>query len=461
MKFKFFSLSCVFFIGHSMLTQAVSLPAIFSDHMVLQQNTEIKFRGWGKPQEKITLTTSWNSDTLRTESDSQANWSLVVKTPGAGGPYTIKVEGYNILQIQDVLIGEVWLLSGQSNMEMSPRAGITGGDEAMRNAGHPDLRLFVVTHRTASFPNYDVDGHWMVCSPETMLDFSAVGYFFGTRLNKLLRCPVGLICSAWGGTPIEVWMPRDEILQNDKLRKGAEKLTPVPWGPVEPGRAYNAMIAPLMPFSIAGVLWYQGEANTVNPDTYTAMLKTLIRSWRVGFGDEFPFYFVQIAPYNDYSGDTGVKIRDAQRRVLSEPETGMVVVADIGDTTNIHPKNKKDVGDRLANLALNQTYGMTELPYSGPLYSGFKVEKGKAIVSFEYCAGLAAHGDLTQFEIAGDDGIWHRAKAQIRREMVVLSSSVVANPVNIRYAWGNASIPDLYNGVQLPASSFTSENWSK
>ncbi|WP_163710035.1 sialate O-acetylesterase [Mangrovibacterium lignilyticum] len=461
MNIKIFSLSCILLLCLSLFSQAVSLPAIYGDHMVMQQNSKIKIWGWGKPQEKISITTSWSTDTLKTEVDNQANWSLMMETPEAGGPYSFTVQGYNTLQIEDVLIGEVWLLSGQSNMEWSPRGGLKGGEKEVKEASNPELRLFIVEHRTSSCPAYDVDGHWMVCSPESVMDFSAVGFFFGRQLQEQLDQPVGLICSAWGGTPVEVWTPKDEIVQNENLREGAAKLEPVPWGPVEPGRAYNAMIAPLMPFNIAGALWYQGEANTANPDTYEAMLKTMIRSWRVGFGIEFPFYLAQIAPYNGYGGDTGVKIRDAQRRVLSEPKTGMVVVADVGDTVDIHPRNKIDVGHRFANLALNQAYGMSNLAYSSPLFSGFKVEKGKAIVAFEHSEGLYAKDDLTQFEIAGNDGEWYPAKAKVKNETVVLSNPKVEAPVNIRYAWGNACVPKLFNGADLPASSFTTVDWNK
>ena len=461
MKFRLFLLICFLSTGFSVSVQAVSLPAIFGSHMVLQQNSNVQLRGWGKPLEKITITTSWSSDTLRTEADNQANWSLMLNTPEAGGPYTIKVEGYNTLVLEDVLIGEVWLLSGQSNMEWTPRGGLKGGEEEVKNANNQQLRLFVVTHRTASSPNYDVDGHWMVCSPETVMDFSAVGFFFGNRLQQQLECPIGLICSAWGGTPVEVWMPQDEIQQNDRLREGAAKLKPVPWGPIEPGRTYNAMIAPLMPLPLAGTLWYQGEANTENPATYEAMLKTMIHSWRAGFGSEFPFYFAQIAPWNGYGGDSGVEIRDAQRRVMAEPGTGMVVVSDVGDTIDIHPRNKVAVGERFANLALNRTYGRTDLTYSGPLFSGFHVEKNKVTVNFDFAQGLKATGPLNQFEVAGADGKWYPAKASIKNETVVLSSSKVKQPVQVRYAWKNSTVPELFNGAGLPASSFTSVDWIK
>lgn len=460
MKLKTLLLA-VLFLGLLPVGMAVSLPAIFGSHMVLQQNSSVELRGWGKPLEKITVTNSWNSDTLRTEVNNQANWNLTLDTPDAGGPYTVKVEGYNSLVLEDVLIGEVWLLSGQSNMEWTPRAGLKGGEDEVKNATNQQLRLFVVTHRTASNPNYDVDGHWMICTPQTVMDFSAVGFFFGNRLQHQLQTPVGLICSAWGGTPVEVWTPQNEIAQNARLNEGAAQLKPVPWGPVEPGRAYNAMIAPLMPLPLAGALWYQGEANTENSDTYEAMLKTMIRSWRIGFAREFPFFLAQIASLRGYPGESGVEIRDAQRRVLAEPQTGMVVVSDVGDTTDIHPRNKVAVGERFANLALNRCYGRTDLPESGPLYKGFQIEKDKVFVRFDFAQGLNATGSLTQFELAGADGNWYPAKAEIKKETVVLSSPKVEQPIQVRYAWKNAAVPELFNAAGLPASSFSSVDWMK
>lgn len=452
---------CLLPLFAGLQVQAVSLPAVFGSHMVLQQNATVQIRGWGKPFEKITLTTGWNSDTLRTVADNQANWALALNTPAAGGPYSIRIEGYNTLVLDDVLIGEVWLLSGQSNMEWTPRAGLKGGEDEVKNARNRQLRLFVVTHRTASSPNYDIDGRWMVCSPEAVMDFSAVGFFFGNRLQEQLQQPVGLVCSAWGGTPVEAWTPADSILTNDRMRAGAEKLKPVPWGPVEPGRLYNAMIAPMMPLPLAGMLWYQGEGNTENPDTYEQSLKTMIRAWRAGFGSAFAFYFAQIAPLRGYPGESGVEIRDAQRRVLSEPNTGMVVTADVGDTLDIHPRNKVAVGNRLADLALNRTYGKKEFAASGPLFAGFKVEKQKVIVWFDEAEGLHATAPLTGFEVAGADGVWHRAKAEIKNNTVVLVCSRVKEPLQVRFDWKNACFPALYNAAGLPASSFTSVAWMK
>ena len=343
-------------------------------------------------------------------------------------------------------------------MEWSARMGIENADEAVKNATQKEIRFFSVTHRTSGFPNYDVDGSWVVCSPESMIDYSALGYFFAKKLNEKLNIPVGLINTSWGGTPIEVWIPEQNILNNPRLLDASKAIKEMAWGPREPGRAFNAMIAPMMPFKIAGVLWYQGETNTANPEAYIEMLQTLISSWREGFKTDFPFYFAQIAPYYDYAPNSGVKVREAQRRALSTSKTGMVVVSDIGDTSNIHPRKKLEAGYRFADLALNQCYGLKEYPVSGPLFSGFNIDGQKVVVDFNYSDGLyAKNGILNYFELAGSDGIWYPAKAIIKNNQIIVSASKVKKPVDVRFAWSNTATPNLFNSDNLPASCFNSQ----
>jgi sialate O-acetylesterase len=291
-----------------------------------------------------------------------------------------------------------------------------------------------------------------------MREFSAIGYFFGRKLNEELGIPIGLINSSWGGTPAEAWIP-EEVIQNDfALSKAAALQKPVPWGPVEPGRLYNSMIAPLVPFPIAGVLWYQGEGNTINGYAYTKLLTALIGSWRADWGKEFPFYFAQIAPYKYGKPSEGVVVMDAQRKALEVPNTGMVVISDIGDTTDIHPKNKKDVGLRFANMALNRHYKTIKVEDSGPLFSGMKIDKNKAVISFDHAAGLHVKGGkITHFEIAGADRIYYPANATIINEQVVVESKNVKEPVSVRFAWRNTATPNLFNGANLPASCFLTE----
>lgn len=437
----------------------VSLPAIFGDHMVLQQNSEIEIWGWGNPSEEITITTSWNNESVKTKTNNQANWSAKILTPKTGGPFEIIIQGYNKITIKDVLIGEIWLCSGQSNMEWAKNSGIDNGDEEMKKANYPSIRFFTVAKNAAKHPQLDLQGEWKVCTPETMQYFSAIGYFFGRKLHTNLKVPVGLISSSWGGTPAEIWTPKEAFDKNKNLLNAAKKLDKKPWGPNEPSRAYNAMIHPLVPFKIKGVLWYQGESNTQNADTYSELLSAMIASWREKWDDQFPFYFVQIAPYK-YGDDhfNGVIVRDQQRRTLKKVDkTAMAVISDIGNIEDIHPRNKIDVGLRFANIALNKTYGKSEIEYSGPLFKDFDIEKNKIRVNFDFADGLTNDGKITEFEIAGEDGTFYTAKAKIEKNSVLVWCSKVKAPKNVRYGWSNIAEPKLTNKTGLPTSSFTSE----
>ena len=246
----------------------ISLPEIFSDNMVLQQNTDVTFRGWAKAGETVSLKADWMDKEITLKVGSDGNWKLLVKTPQAGGPYNIEIQGYNHLTIKNILVGEVWLCSGQSNMEWTASSGINNADEEIKNANNPQIRLFNVFHATSIYPQDHFTGEWTECTPETMRNFSAIAYFFAKKLSKEMGVPVGLINSSWGGTPAESWMPEDVIQKDNYLKEAVARQKPVTWGPVEPGRIYNSMISPLVPFRIAGVLWYQGESNTINAYAY-------------------------------------------------------------------------------------------------------------------------------------------------------------------------------------------------
>jgi sialate O-acetylesterase len=448
---------CILLISGE-LTANVNLPAYFSDHMVLQQKSEIRIWGWAKPREKVEVRVGWSEAVLSAEADNQAHWEVMVETPAAGGPYDIQIKGYNEINIRDVWVGEVWLCSGQSNMEWPLSGGVIGAKEAIAQADHPRIRMFTVAHRTAMTPQIDLEGGWEVSSPETAGHFSAVAYFFAEKLQKELGIPVGIIHSSWGGTPVETWMPETVIAEDKELAAAAALLEPVPWGPVEPARAYNAMIAPLISYKIAGVLWYQGEGNTINAEHYADMFGTMIKSWRTDWGYDFPFYYAQIAPYRYGAGNRGTLVRDAQRRVLAVPQTGMVVTSDIGDTTDIHPRNKLDVGLRMANLALTKHYKISDAVVDGPLFSRMETDGKKINVYFDHAEGLHARdGDLQGFEVAGADGKYYPAKAFIRKGKVVVLAKEVRRPVSVRFAWRNTATPNLFNAAGLPASSFISE----
>lgn len=433
----------------------ISLPEIFSDNMVLQQKSDIILWGWAKPGEKIVIMADWMEAPLNVAGDTQGMWKVTVKTPSAGGPYSIDLKGQNEIELKNVLVGEVWLCSGQSNMEMSAQSGIDNVEEEIKNADYPQIRLFTVSTATSQYPQDHFVGKWSVCTPEQMKSFSAIGYFFARKLNKELGMPIGIINSSWGGTPAESWMPEEAITKDNFLSEAAAKQKPVPWGPVETARIYNAMISPMINFHIAGALWYQGEANTINGYAYKELLTALINSWRSKWGYDFPFYFAQIAPYKYGKEFEGVIVRDAQRRALDVPNTGMAVLSDICDTLNIHPKNKQDAALRLANIALNRYYKKSIPEDSGPLYKSIDIDKNKAVISFDHSEGLHSTGSkLTYFEIAGADKVYYPAEAKIKGQQVIVQSKNVKVPVSVRFGWKNTATPDLFNGANLPASCF-------
>ncbi|MCY2685527.1 sialate O-acetylesterase [Salinimicrobium sp. TH3] len=433
----------------------VSLPAIFSDNMVLQRNADVKIWGWAKPGEVVKLTTSWSSDTLQTKVGKNGTWELFLPTPDVREPQEITLTGYNTVILQNVLLGEVWLVSGQSNMEWSAAAGIDNAAEAIAGAENDQIRFFTVLNRSAPYPQQDLDGEWVASTPETMKHFSAVAYFFGRKLNEELNVPVGLINSSWGGTPAEVWMPAEVIVENEELSKAAAMLPDVEWGPRKPGALYNAMIAPLTSFNIAGVLWYQGESNTDNADHYEQIFSALINSWRQKWNSKLPFYYAQIAPYDYGDNFAGVKVRDAQRRVLKMPKTGMVMTSDIGDIEEIHPRNKKDVGLRFANLALNEIYEKETAAYF-PLFERVEKKKDKLQIYFANAEELRVdrQNSGSQFEVAGEDGEFQTVAMKVNKDFVELNIEKIENPTQVRYSWRNTGTSNIFNKAGLPASSF-------
>ena len=448
----------LFLLGISIAHATVGLPSIFGDHMVLQQKAEITLWGWADPLEKVSVGASWSDQKYEAVTDNYGNWQVVLKTPLSGGPYTIGIKGYNEIIITDVLIGEVWLCSGQSNMAWTAASGIHDATQEIAKADVPSLRFFNVEKRAADYPQIDVTGKWEVCTPGSMQYFSAVAYFFGKELTDKLKVPVGLILSAWGGTPAEAWVPGEVFEENQKLKEAASLMKETPWGPHRPSQTYNAMLSPLTRTKLAGAIWYQGEDNTVNPAAYEDVFKALINAWRQHWGNDFPFYFVQIAPYQYGEGYAGVQVRDVQRRVQRDiPDTGMVVTSDIGDIADIHPKNKKDVGLRLGNLALKNKYKITAQLLEGPRFSSVVYQKNKAILTFEMAEGLHFTNKENLFEIAGEDKIFYSASAKIKGNRVEVISDKVGDPVYVRFAWGNTSLSNLFNRANLPASSFTSE----
>ena len=452
-------LACAFIFNNA--TAQLRLPAIFGDHMVLQQQSDVAVWGWAAPGDELTVTGEWDKVEVTAKAQNTGMWKLTLKTPAAGGPYAISIRGKSEMIISDVMIGEVWICSGQSNMEWSGNSA-TDAKEDMPNANIPGIRLFHVNKSGSDDPQIHGEGQWQLCTPETMKGFSAVGYFFGKKLHADLNVPIGLINVSWGGTPAEVWTPKDKVENDPELKESAGKLDEFAWWPKYPGVTYNAMIRPLVPYGIAGALWYQGESNTKAPYTYQKLMKTMIESWRADFGKEFPFYYVQIAPFKYGRNYEGALIREQQSKLLSVPKTGMVVISDaVENVEDIHPKFKKPVGDRLANLALAETYKRPLQGYQSPIYKSMQVEKGKVRVSFSYAeVGLMSKGgDPTQFMIAGEDRKFFPAVAKIDGSMVVVSSKEVKNPVAVRFCWDNTTIPNLFNKTGLPVSCFRSDEW--
>ncbi len=437
----------------------VSLPSIVSDHMVLQQNEDVKFWGWASPNEEVQIKPSWTDEVYKVKATNLAKWEINIKTPEAGATYSITITGYNEIIINDVLIGEVWLCSGQSNMEMSASWGIKDGDEEVSKANYPTIRFFRVEKSSADYPQEHIIGKWEVCTPKTMKNNSAVAYFFAQKLQTTLKdTPVGLIISAWGGTPAEIWMPKEVFQSNQVLDEAANQHKPDEWGPIKPSKAFNTMIYPIIGYNLSGTLWYQGEKN-VGSLVYDQVLSALIDSWRDLWQDDFPFYIVQIAPYDDgYEHFGGVKIRNAQRIIANNKEnTEIVVVSDVSPTDDIHPKDKKSVGIRLANLALKKYYKVIDSLVEHPQVDSVAFNKKKAMVHFKNAEGLYISGNTSLFEIAGEDNVFYPAQIKLKDQTIIVSSNKVKQPTRIRFAWGNALQSNVYNRADLPASSFITE----
>lgn len=453
-------------LGLSLLISAVqaqiSLPAVFADHMVLQQKSEVPIWGWGRASATIKVVGSWApKDTVTTVVRPDGNWNVVLKTAGAGGPYSLSISGDGNCELKDVMLGEVWLCSGQSNMEWTPMSNIDNRDAEIAAANYPDIRFFHIPRRGAATPQNDCDATWATCTPETMKNTSAIAYFFGRDLQKELDVPVGLIVSAWGGTPAEVWTPRELVMENKEIREAMPDQT-YPWWPVEPGVLYNQMIHPVVPYSLAGVLWYQGESNRDHASSYGVLLQTMIERWRKDFRKELPFYLVQIAPHTYNSKDNGPALVREHQEWISRtvPATGMVVVSDcVADVKDIHPTDKQSVGLRLANMALGKTYGRLASGYESPVFKSLTINKNKAIVSFLHADnGLTCKDkQITGFRIAGADGIYEPAKAQIKDQTVILTSPKVKAPVAVQYCFDDATIGNLFNKEGLPVAPFRSD----
>jgi sialate O-acetylesterase len=442
----------------------VILPSILSSHMVLQQNTKVKFWGKGSPKEVIIIKPSWDTASYTITTDGNAKWSTYINTPAASGPFTIEIKGSNTILLEDILIGEVWLCSGQSNMEMS------GNSLKLResvlespNATNNKIRFFYVPNSTSTFPQDNIDdARWVVCSPSEMIRFSAIGYFFGKELNKSLSYPIGLIGAYWGGTNAEAWSPNYLIENNNIIKKGLSLATPNPGRPHESSIVYNSMIYPLANFNIAGVIWYQGESNTNSYFAYEKLFRGMIDAWRTVWQKDFPFYFVQIAPYRYKFSNVGALLREKQNIVSKHPGTGLVVISDlVPDTLDIHPTKKIEVAIRLANLALFNTYQLRHLKPFSPEYSSHIIEKDKFKIFFSHAeSGFVWDGEeIKGFEIAGEDRIFYPAEVKFEKNYLVVFNKLIAKPIAVRFGFHNTTVPNLFNKERLPVNLFRTDNW--
>lgn len=476
----------------------VKLPAIFSDNMVLQKMDRAPFFGTADKGEKVIVKVGTVSDEAIAGDDGK--WKLAIDTHSLSGPVEISVAGKNTITIKNAIIGEVWIASGQSNMEFTV-SSVKNVDEEKAAANSDQIRMFTVQKATSDTPLTDVKGKWELTTPQTVGGFSAVGYFFARELNQKLNVPVGVIHTSWGGTVAEAWTSKEALAAADpdvkvlwdKWDEAHSAYTPEakekyeaevkewqaagrpknkqpkqPAGMVHanaPTALYNGMIAPLINYGIKGAIWYQGESNAGRSYQYRKLFPLMIADWRNRWGEgNFPFYFVQLANFMTKDAepkDSGwAELREAQTMTLAAPNTGMAVIIDIGEEKDIHPKNKQDVGKRLAQWALNKDYGKTDVEVSGPLYDSMKVEGDSIRIKFIHSAGLEAKGDkLTGFAIAGGDKKFVWADAKIDGDSVVVKSDQVTKPVAVRYAWGNNPTCNLYNKADLPASPFRTDDW--
>ena len=445
---------------------SLRLPSILSDHMLLQQNSDVKFWGWADPRTKIKIIPEWSEDTMFVTANEKAKWETTLTTPESGGPYTIQVlsDDKNIT-INDVLIGELWLCSGQSNMEYNVKKGVADAKEALSDCENNQIRFFFVKKATADYPQDDCTGYWKVCNAESMQWFSSVGYFFGQKLNENLSTPIGLINSNWGGTPVETWTPIDKIENPEKVIKEAASLKKSTGWDNTVSSTYNAMIHPLIKMKMAGAIWYQGEANCPNAYSYSGLLANMIEAWRDKFQIELPFYYVQIAPYQRYPIPfSAALIREQQEAVQGLVEkTGMVVIADqVDDPNNIHPRYKKQVGYRLANYALAETYEREVSKYKFATLKGQQIEDDRIRIYFDNAeVGIFYKGEgIEGLEIAGADKVFHSAEGKIDKKTntLIVKSRNVKNPHYVRYAFGNGSIGNIFDTSGLPVAPFRTDD---
>lgn len=453
----------------------IELPALISSNMVLQRNTTIKLWGWAEPGEKVTINSSWLDEVIYTEGDTEGKFEADIKTTNSKEAQRIEISGSTSTKIiENILFGEVWLCSGQSNMNM-PVKGFNGQPTygslmAIATSKNLNIRLFTVHEFGSKTPLENVQKFtsWQAATPENVSEFSAVAYFFGQQLQEILDVPVGLIHTSWGASTVQAWMSTDALNAFQTIDIDGLDISEKTQG--IPTVLFNAMIHPLLPYTIKGALWYQGESNRMETAQYKKLFPAMVKDWRNRWGNsDFPFYYVQIAPYT-YGDNTEFQgkansafMREAQVECLNLiPNSGIAITTDLGDEFCIHPPKKKEVAQRLLLNALNQTYGFKKVPYAPPVYKSNEVVNGEIILKFENTdIGLYSYGELSGFEIAGKDRVFYPAQATIvDKKEVLVGSHKVTEPVAVRYAWRNWVTGTLYGANLLPVSSFRTDEWN-
>lgn len=452
------------------------MSGLFTDGAVLQRGMSVPIWGMAEDGEKVTVSID---NQQATATASGGRWMVRLKPMKAGGPHTMTVAGENTIEIGNVVIGEVWLASGQSNMDL-PLSMTENGEAVAAYSADPLIRQFKVPMASADLPQIDIDprmvlppgvgtaGRWEESSPEKTIEFSAVAYYFARDLRKRLNLPIGIINSALGGTMAQEWTSRDALLADPRLRPLAETLQPDSGGPFKgkPCGLYNAMVAPLVPYAIRGIIWYQGESDAGMAYQYRALLPGMISDWRGAWGEgDVPFLIVQLAPFTKIHPEphesAQAELRESQ--LIASQTVGnaaLIVTTDCGDEDDVHPRRKQPVGKRLALAARALAY-RDKIAHSGPIYESIEIDGDRAILSFAHARGglIALGGELTGFTIAGPDRVFRAAEAQIRGDQITVRSPVVPQPVAVRMGWAGYPVVNLYNKAGLPASPFRTDSF--
>ena len=476
-KIVYSVVSCLLILcADNLIAQSITVSPVFGSGMVIQQRDTITLNGKAQPGKTVSVSVSWSKGKYKSASGADGKWSVKFVTPAAScSPETITVRcGKDRLVLNDVLVGDVWLVGGQSNMEMNfngnPDQPVNRAQEILMSSSNSNIRILRVKNRYSLTPSdtLETDG-WQISSPESIRNFSVIGYVFGSRIQKMENIPVGLIQSAHGGSVAEAWIDRETLQEFGEFDIDASlaEIDPV-WYAMEPVLLYNKMIHPMLPVSVKGVIWYQGESNVNRPNQYKRLFPLLVKSWRRYFRkDNLPFFYVQIAPYDYPDCENSAIFREVQLGLMHEIEnTGMAVTMDVGEKDIIHPAEKETVGNRLAYWALNKVYGHTALHCNGPELKAMTVNGNKVVLKFDYADnGLSFFGnEPSGFEIAGRDKVFYPAKARIvpsfwGNDGLEIWSESVLEPVAVRYCYKDYVKGTLYNTDGLPASSFRTDNW--